>query len=179
MLLYIWVVVGSLVFIIALIYLIGFVLPQKYEAKVVAIIEAPEKNVWSAIMDVEKNPMTGQMKKRIEPQMDSNGRPTWIEDIGSSRILVKTIESTPPLFIQRTMQDMVTPMTAAFEARLSHDPAGCRIEANWVTHIPNGSWHMPLFRVMMTVTKGARSTLVNYIRRMAINMGVRAEFRRA
>lgn len=176
MIIYLWITFGSILFILAALYLIGFILPEKFTGSVNVVIHAPEKSVWAAILDTEKNPMNRPLINRVDPEMDNFGCPTWIEYTGYTRNLIKTVEATPPLYIHRTMNDLINPSTGEFEARLMHDPAGCRVAASRVLVLCNGHWKVPIYRLLLFFSGGMKKDLETYFYRLAAQMGVKAEF---
>jgi hypothetical protein len=134
-------------------------------------LDRKPQEVWDALQDIEKNAVTGKMRKRLELLPGSDGRPSWLEDIGSTKILVTTEEAEPPVKLRRHLADQVVPMTADFEVALEETLTGCRVTASNVTIIRAGTWHVPVFRVIMKLTGGGRSQLKSFWIELAKNLG--------
>ena len=75
--------------------LLGMISPEEYTATVTGVIDAPPEEVFRRIEDVEENPGSGAMARSVEmlPEDEwEEGQRAWIEDIGSTRIRVQTVE---------------------------------------------------------------------------------------
>ncbi|MCI0641373.1 MAG: hypothetical protein L0Y72_22050 [Gemmataceae bacterium] len=168
--------VGLLVLAAVLILIVGRFLPERYEAQVIVEFDRNPEDIWNALMNVPQNPMTGRMLKRLEPLPDVNGLPSWVEDIGSTKLVATTEQADKPRLLRRRLADQVVPMTADWEMRLEELPAGCRMTAASVTVVRKGTWHVPFFRFMLKVTGNGKSQLRGFCKRLAGNLGTRARF---
>lgn len=158
--------------------LLGLISPAEYTATVTGVIEASTEEVFRSIENVEDNPGAGALARSVEllPEAEwEDGRRAWIEDIGSTRVRVETVESEAPKRIVRDLQDQVVPMRARWTIELQPEGEFTLITATNVTTISKGTWHVPLFRFLMRFMNGARRGIVHYLTRLG--KSVDAEFR--
>ena len=160
----VWMRIGLLVLVgLALLpFLVGFFLPEEFTARIQFNISKTPEEVWAAISEYEKHPVTGAMKKRVTRLPDAGGLPVWVEDMGSSQITVWVTEQTPPTHQKRHLKDSVVPMTADWTFQIEKVEGGSRVTATNHTLIRSGTWHVPVFRFIMTLTKGAEVGLRDY-----------------
>jgi hypothetical protein len=164
-------ILGGFIALVLLIMIVGRFLPERYAARVEMTIPRPPEEVWAAMNDYHKHPLTGAMMKRIEDLPPQNQLPAWVEDMGSSKVTVTTAVAEPPRHLVRELVDSVVPMTARAEIHLERVEDGCKVTATQETHIRNGTWHVPIFRVILTVTKGTQSSLATYWKKIAKDLG--------
>src|SRR5205085_241578 len=143
-----WIVLAVLALLLVAPFVVGSFLPERYEGHVCLTLRQAPEEVWAALSDYEKHPVTGSMRQKTEKLPDENGLPAWVEDLGSTRITVTTTEATPPRRLRRHFADASLPMTSDVDLRLEPDGAGCRVSASAVTTIRPGTWHVPLFRLI-------------------------------
>jgi hypothetical protein len=166
-------ILGGLIGLVILIMIIGRFLPEKYHVQVELSIPHPPEAVWAAMSDYRKHPVTGSMMKRIEDLPPRNGLPVWLEDIGSSRITVSTVVSEPPGHVVREFADSVVPMSARSEVHIDRIETGSHVRATHETWIRAGTWHVPFFRFIMTVTGSARGAVMKYWKKIARDLSTR------
>jgi hypothetical protein len=169
-------VVGSFIALFLLASIVGRFLPERYAASVTLLLDKKPDKVWTAINDYQSNPVTGRMRKKTEPLPNSNGLPAWKENIGSSTISVTTEYAEAPNRLKRNLADSVVPMTAEWEIAIEPTTDGSRVRATNVTVIRNGTWHVPIFRVMMTLINGVKLGLKSYARQLATNMNAKLRY---
>ena len=75
---------------IALLIVIGYLMPVRYEGKTVVEFDRNAQQVWDALQDVEAHPMTGKMMKSLEALPAEEGRPVWREDMGRGELVTVT-----------------------------------------------------------------------------------------
>lgn len=155
---------------------IGSFLPEQYEARAQMDLKASPEQVWEALSDYRKHPVTASMSRAVQPLPDEDGLPAWVEDIGSSKITVRTLESRPPTYLQRQFADAAVPMVAVSEVRIEPLEAGCRVTATTQATIRHGTWHVPIFRIMLSITGGLNQGLRDHLAEIARSLGESAHF---
>ena len=151
---------AALLGLVVLVVLIGFALPERYTGKAKRTLEAPPSEVWSALADYEHHPMTGKMARRFEALPERDGLAAWKEDMGRGEVItVTTTESREPEYQVREMSASAVPMSSRWEYRLQPAEGGCQVNIDAVTNIRRGTWHVPIFRVMMIVGGGVQKGL--------------------
>lgn len=143
--------VGALV---GLPLVIGRMLPKQYGSTVTRELPYPPDDVWRALNDYERHPMTGSSRRRTEPLADTGAGSTWREDMGSSVITVRTAAAEPPRHLVREMEDSVVPMRARWDYRLEPAAGGTRLTVSEQGVVEPGTWHVPFFRIMVRLMKG-------------------------
>lgn len=166
------ILVGALLLLAATPFLVGRFLSEDYHGRVTAVFEAPPDAVWSALADYRTTPVTGSMWKATREVESENGLPAWIEDMGSSSVTVRTETAEAPSALVRRYADSVVPMTARVEFALeSGDDAGTRVTGFNHMHVADGTWHVPLFRFLLTVTNGADRSLKDHLKSVGKALG--------
>ncbi len=159
-----WLLVAGVLLVLLLIspIVVGKFLPEDYHGRVSATYAASPAEVWAALEDHERTPITGSMWRGTEEIESENGLPAWVEDMGSSKATIRTVEREMQERLVRDYSDSVVPMTARVELSLEETDAGTRVTG--VNHmvIRDGTWHVPIFRFIMTVTGGADRSLKDY-----------------
>jgi len=162
--------------VMALPVIIGFLMPVRYEGRSVVEYERSPQDVWDALQDVEAHPMTGVMMKSLEELPDEDGRPAWKEDMGHGEVItVTTTEQEPPHRMIRMMSSGAINMTSRWEYTLEPSDQGCRVTLAGITDIERGTWHTPVFRVMMVVGGGVKKGLDIQLDMVASTLGVEAQ----
>ncbi len=156
------VVIGLVVLVAAAPFVVGRFLPEDYHGRVSVLLAAPPDAVWRALCDHRAAPVSGKMWKGTEDIASENGLPAWIEDIGQSKVTVRTLEWSEGSRIVRALADSVVPMTARTELTLVPEGGGTRLTGTNHIALKSGTWHVPIFRFLLTVTGGANRSLREY-----------------
>lgn len=162
-----WICVGLIAALVLIPHLIGLCLPAEYEGEVVSTIERPPEVVWEALIDPQRNPCTGDRMKSVEMRSGEGELPVWVEDMGSSRVLVRAVEAAPPSKLVLELEDQSTPMSARWQIEVEAVPRGSRVRVWGMTRLPNDSWHIPWFRCMFILSGGQENVLQGYLLRLA------------
>ena len=164
------VVLGCLAGLVVLLYCVGFALPSRYRGEASFDLPHGPAEVWDAIADFRANPMGGAMARDVDehrPGEPGPGQPSWTENLGSTRVRVTTAGAEPPLRLVREMEDLVVPMTARWEFTLEGaDGASTRLTVVNDITIGLGTWHAPLFRVILKLSRGAEKGVRHYGQRL-------------
>ena len=173
---YLYIALGAVAAVVVVPIITGLLLPERYLGQLNVVFPKPPDDVWTALADFEKHPMTGKMMKSVEKLPDENGLKTWIEDMGhGEKITVKTILCEQPTRIVREMSAVSMPMTSRWEYALDPVDTGCRVSLSGETYIRRGNWMVPVFRFMMVVGGGVRKGLQIQMDMVAATLGVEAE----
>jgi len=156
-----WIGIGLVSFIV-IIFIWGSLLPEKYNAQITVALKSSPEQVWAAVADFEKNPMSGAMREKTNKLPDENGLPVWVEDMGETALTIRTVAAHAPMHVKRTVADRVVPMTATWEITIEPADGGSRVTATNETIIRNGTWHVPLFRLILKYGSGADVGLRDY-----------------
>jgi len=141
-------------------YVVGWFLPERFEGHSQVVYAHGPEEVWGALLDYDRHPMTGHMKQSVQAQPPQNQLPVWTEDMGRGEVItVRTVAAERPRSMVREMESSMLPMTSRWEYTLEPDGEGCRLTLDAVTHIRPGPWYVPFFRVMMVIGGGVKAGL--------------------
>lgn len=158
---------------IAALFLIGASLPHRHSTRLRATIRRPTETVWALLVNYERHPMGGKFVRTLEARSSENGLPSWMEDLGETRILVRTVKQDPPYWLVRELVDQVLPMVARVEFLLEESGEGCVIQVNHETHIPSGPWHAPIFRLLVKLQNSPETNLKVFLTHLAGELGTK------
>lgn len=152
-----------IVSLIVLIFLIGSLLPENFATEVKLTINRPPEEVWAATQNFERHPIGGKATKRVERQPDENGLPVWVEDLGQTKLDVKTLAADAPTHWKFTVEDRVVRMKFESENHIEPAAGGSRIHGVTRMSLPLRSWHVPIFRIILRISgnAGARDYWTN------------------
>ena len=157
---FLWLGLGGFAVLVVAIVVIGFLMPERYAGRSHHVYASTAEDVWQALLDYNTHPMTGKMMKSVQAQPAEQGLPVWIEDMGRGELVtVTTVEADSPRHMVREMTSKTVPMTSRWEYTLEPSDDGCRLTIDGETYIRRGTWHVPLFRVMMVLGGGVKKGL--------------------
>ena len=176
LMIYLWVGLGGVALLVVAVVVIGLIMPERYEGRSQVVYSKSAEDVWGALLDFEKHPMTGKMTKSVQVQPEENDLPVWIEDMGHGELVtVKTVEAERPRRMVREMASMSMPMTSRWEYTLEPVGEGCKLTIDGETFIRSGTWHVPIFRVMMALGGGVKKGLDIQMDMVAATLRVEAQ----
>jgi hypothetical protein len=149
--------VALVVLIVGGIFAAGSMMGEDVTSSVSMTFSQSPETVWTAIADYERNPISASMRRNTTPLPDEGPGPTWQEDIGSTIITIQTVETAKPTRLVRFFKDSIVPMTSRVEYLLETEGDGTKVTMNGLTTIKNGTWHVPLFRVIQRIAPNAGS----------------------
>lgn len=76
----------------------------------------------------------------------------------------------------REMQSASVPMTSRWVYELAANDDGCRVTVAAVTTIRRGTWHVPIFRLMMKLTNGVRAGIKAHLNQVFKTMGQKPQY---
>lgn len=150
------IILGGLLVLLLAVFAVGFMLPERYDAMVSVTFTSPPEKVWAAISDYETHPMTGTQRKSTQKQPEEGGLPVWVEDLGATKVTVRTLSATAPTHMKRNMIDSVVHLNVDCEFRIEPANGGSRVTATSRTTVPSGNWRAPLFRVTLRMGGGEK-----------------------
>ncbi|GEM_PF-3238795 len=167
---------GGILGLMAILYVAGFFLPERYETQVVFRLDKSPEAVWAAVADFEKHPITGAARRSTRRLPDENGLPAWIEDIGETRLRVQVVESHAPSHIKWAFSDEVVPITASSETHIAAEGARCVVTTKSETLVRSGTWHVPIFRLILSLTGAQKQGVVDYWKSIGRTLGEAPQF---
>jgi polyketide cyclase/dehydrase/lipid transport protein len=164
---WILVVAITLVGLVALIAIVGAMLPRDHVASVTARIAANPGDVWTTITTPAAFPEWRSDVKRVELLPSTATGPSWREH-GRNGALTFAVEvwEPPTRFVGR-IADTGLPFGGSWEYRV--DPDGPT--ASRVTITERGSIYNPIFRFVSRFVTGYTATMAGYLKALAHRFG--------
>lgn len=165
---------GALAALALIAFVVGGRLPSTYTARGSMRLALEPQALWDALADVEAHPRGAAMTRAVERLPDVDGRPSWAEDLGQTTVTWTAVEWEPPRRMVCEARDSVVPMTARWEFELVPLDGATSLRVASEVVIADGTWHVPLFRVMMNLTNGARRGLTDFLKRVDSSLDPRS-----
>ena len=155
---------GCFVALLLIVTIVGKNLPDTYTASGSVVVDLPPDERWAQLANFEDRPRAVGMAKGVERLPDVAGKPAWTENLGQTVVTWTAVEWDPPHRMVCEAKDSVVPMTARWVTEIEAHEGGSRLLLDNETRIADGTWHVPIFRVMMTLTDGAKRGMTDYLR---------------
>lgn len=164
-----WIVIvaGTVIGLVALVALIGAMLPRDHVAAATARIAAKPADVWTTITTPAAFPEWRSDVKRVELLQSSGAGQSWRE-YGSNGTLTFAVDAwEPPTRFVGRITDKGLPFGGSWEYRVEPDgPTGSR-----VTITEHGSIYNPIFRFVSRFMMGYTATMKSYLHALARRVG--------
>jgi len=135
---------GTLVGLIAVLWLIGMTIAQAHTASRSLQLKQPPEAIWRALTDYAAMPSWRSNLSAVDRLPDANGHEVWREtQKGGDAIPLETVEAVPPRRLVRKIADPNLPFGGTWTYELSPDGTGCTL-----TITENGEVYNPIFRVV-------------------------------
>lgn len=164
---WILIVVGGLVAVIALLALVGLMLPRNHRATSQIHLSQSPDSAWAAIRDFAGMAAWWPELKRVERLPDQNGRERWQESMGNDFSMILVVDQAEaPRRLQTTIEASANaPFGGDWIYEIEPDGAGSLVritENGWVAN--------PFFRVISR-GMGYHRTLDSYLTALGRRFG--------
>lgn len=164
---WIFIVAGCLAAIVAIVVIVGALLPRDHVAAMSARIPAAPESVWAALTTPAEFPAWRRDVRRVELLPATATGPSWREH-GSNGAITFAIEAAdPPRRLVGRIADQNLPFGASWEYQIEPDGAN----ASRVTVVERGSVYNPIFRFVSRFIMGQTRTIDAYLRALAKRFG--------
>jgi hypothetical protein len=157
-------VVGVLVAAVAVIAMVGWMLPQNHVVSRTAQLSLSPDKVWPIITDVADYPSwrsdVDSVERLAAPELK------WREVSGGDRITYEATTSDAPSHFVAHIADKGLPFGGSWDYRIEPAGAGSRI-----TITENGEVYNPIFRFVSKYFMGHTSTIDKYLAALAKRTG--------
>ena len=164
------IIVGILVGLLAVVWLIGAMLPQGHVASRKVRLKQPPEAIWQAITDVEAMPSWRKDLKGIKRLPDKNGMPAWVETSGFGEMPLEVVEMAPPRRMVAKIADPKLPFGGTWTYEIAPADGGATL-----TITERGEIYPALFRFMSRFFFGYTSTIEQYLKALGKKFGEEAE----
>jgi hypothetical protein len=158
-------VVFVLVGIVAIIWVLGLMLPRDHMATRMGHYQVPPEKVWAALTDIDAMPSWRIGLKSVTRLPDKNGLPVHTENTSAGKMTFETTVMDPPRRLVRGMaSDLPFGGTWTFDIAPAADGSTLRITENgYVTN--------PIFRFVARFVIGYTSEMDKYLTGLAQHFG--------
>ena len=147
---------------VALVFLVGALLPAAHVASRSAGLSAPPERVWAVMTAVDDFPRWRPGVRAVEVLDAAGGARRWREHESAEKrdrgITYEVIESAPPHRLVTRIADAGLPFGGRWEYDLAPDGSGTRL-----TITERGEVYNPLFRFLSRFVFGHTATMEKYL----------------
>lgn len=164
-----WIVIigGAVVALIALVVIIGALLPRDHVASVSARIAAPPPAVWSALVQPEAFPTWRGDVSRVKMLTSTANGPSWREHTRNGTLTMGIERSEAPNRLVTRILDENLPYGGTWQ----FDIAAYGSSASRVTITERGWVSNPVFRFVSRFITGQTSSMETYLRSLSKHFG--------
>ena len=163
-----WVIIAIavLVGLVALVAVVGILLPKQHVAKRSAKFNQPPQAIWDTITNFEALPSWRPEVKSVEKQPDRNGHPVWTEvsKMGNMPYEVTVFEPAEKMVTQ--IADTTLPFGGSWTYEIQEVAGGSQL-----TITEEGEIHNPIFRFMAHFIFGYHATMESYLKNLGKKFG--------
>ncbi|HSB11125.1 MAG TPA: SRPBCC family protein [Blastocatellia bacterium] len=163
-----WILIaaGVIAALIALIAIIGSLMPKGHTASRTTLINKPPEVVWQAITDCAAFPQWRDDVKSVEVLPDRDGHTVWREHGKNGKITLEAIETSPPSRLVLRIADPDLPFGGTWTYEVQPAQGGSRI-----TITENGEVYNPIFRFVGRVFISQSATIETYLKALGKKYG--------
>jgi uncharacterized protein YndB with AHSA1/START domain len=163
---WILIAVGVIAGLIALMAVIGALMPKGHKAARSTVINKPPEVLWQAMTDCAEFPQWRTDIKTVEVLPDRDGHKVWREDGKNGKMTLETIEANPPSRLVLKIADPDLPFGGTWTYELRATNAGSR-----VTITEDGEVYNPIFRFIGRVFFSPADTIEAYLKALGKKYG--------
>lgn len=169
---WLFLILGLLVAAVAVVVIIGAMLPKNHVATRSARLRQPPEAVWAVITDFPAQPSWRTQLQAVERLPDSKGNAVWREtEKGGDALTLETVEWAPPRRIVRRIADAGLPFGGTWTYEIAPAGSGCT-----VTITENGEVYNPVFRFVSRFLMGHSSGIETYLKALGRKFGEEVRF---
>lgn len=158
---------GAVAALLAIVVVVGALLPRDHIAIMQARIAAPPRLVWQSITDPAAFPSWRSDVKSVEMLPPGPAGPSWREHSSSGAITMVVDTAVAPSHLTTRIADKNLPFGGTWNYVI--EPQGD--SASEVTIIEKGEVYNPVFRFVSRVVLGNTATIDTYLRALSKRFG--------
>jgi uncharacterized protein YndB with AHSA1/START domain len=158
--------VAVLATVVAIVVLVGLLLPKEHTARSHATFDAAPDSIWRVLTDVPAFPSWRSDVSRVELLPSSNGHRSWREIGKHGTIMFEEVAAEPPRRLVSRIADPDLPFGGSWTYDVAPDGNGTR-----VTITESGVVYNPIFRFMSRYVFGHHATQEAFLRSLGQKIG--------
>ena len=160
------IVVAALVGLVALIALVGALLPQSHVVTVRRHYDQPPETVWAAITEVEAFPAWRSDVASVQPLPQGEGKTRWREKSKHDALTFEVMERMPPARLVTRIADEGLPFGGTWSYELRPARGGTELAIT-----ENGEVYNPIFRFVSRFVMGHSASIEKFHQELASHLG--------
>jgi hypothetical protein len=154
-------VVAGLALIVAVIAIVGALLPKAHVASRTVRVPLPPGALYAVLSDVDRYAAWRKDVKSLERLPDRDGRPAWVEEVSGTKIAMAFERMEPPSLLVARIADPSLPFGGTWTYRIGPAPGGSNL-----TITEDGEVYNVIFRFMARFVFGYYGTMDAFIRHL-------------
>ena len=159
-------IAGGLAALVAVVGLVGWLLPVAHVASRTTTLPASPTAVFATISDVGNYPQWWSEVARIEMLPSSSGRIRFREHMSTGPVIMEVEDALPPVRFVTRIADPDQPFGGTWTFELAADGSGTR-----VTLTEHGEVYNPIFRFVSRFVFGHTGTIESCLRALEARFG--------
>ena len=156
----------GLVSLVAVVAIVGWLLPVGHTASRTATIGRPPADVYALVADVASYSQWWSGVSKIEVLPAEPGVVRFREHMTSGAVVMEVVETVPPQRFVTRIADPDQPFGGTWSFEIAPDPAGSRL-----TITERGEVYNPIFRFMSRFVFGQTGTMERFLRALSARLG--------
>ena len=154
-------VVGGLALIVAVVAIVGALLPKDHSASRTARIALPPDKLYALLSNVSEYQAWRKDVKSLERLPDREGRPAWVEETSGMKIPMYFERMEPPSLLVARIADPKLAFGGTWTYRIAPAPGGSDL-----TITEDGEVYNVIFRFMARFVFGYHATMDAFIKNL-------------
>jgi len=154
-------IVGGLALLVAIVAIVGAMLPKAHSASRTARIALPPDALYAVLSDVSQYTAWRKDVKSLERLPDRDGRPAWVEDVNGMKIPMYFERMERPSLLVGRIADASLAFGGTWTYRIVPAPGGSD-----VTITEDGEVYNVIFRFMSRFVFGYHATMDTFLKNL-------------
>jgi len=154
-------IVGGLALIVAVVAIVGALLPKDHSASRTARIALPPDKLYALLSNVSEYQAWRKDVKSLERLPDREGRPAWVEETSGMKIPMYFERMEPPSLLVARIADPKLAFGGTWTYRIAPAPGGSDL-----TITEDGEVYNVIFRFMSRFIFGYHATMDTFLKHL-------------
>lgn len=149
---------GIVMFLVAMVVVVGMLVPKSHSASRSVRLPQPPGTVWATLTDFASHPSWRPGLRSMERLPDRDGHAVWRETSRMGTLTYEIVELDPPRRMVMRIADPSLPFGGSWTYEIAPLAEGCSL-----TVTENGEIYNPVFRFMARFVFGYTATMDAYL----------------